>query len=652
MNSSRTMNQLEANDPATRSADLIAENVEHLISLFPEAFVEGKIDFDVLRQLLGESVNEREEKYGLNWYGKRRARQLALTPSSGTLRPCPSESLDWDVTRNLMIEGDNLEVLKLLQKSYHGRVKMIYVDPPYNTGKDFVYPDDFKDNIRNYLELTGQIESGRKLSSNLEAGGRFHTSWLNMMYPRIKLARSLLREDGVLFVSIDQTEVANLRVLLDEVFGEENFVSLFSWVRTRTPAALSQKTKTVVEYILCYEKQRSDQPLLGIAKPAQSANTLLNQTNNVSELTFPPKSVEAGFVDCTLKAGTYGSSSYTVELIEDVVVKDGLFVTPLRLRAKFRWSQSYLLEQLKSGVHVRVATAKLLPSYEKDDYGREALPNLIDDTVGVGTNESAGRELEDLLGRKVASYPKPLSLLQYLVNSCTSNDDIVLDFFAGSGTTGHGVVSQNAADGFGRRYILVQLPEVLDIESQEQSEAASYCDSLGLPRNLASITEERMRRAAKVLADKNPLIRGDYGFRLFRLASSNVRSWDPDNASVEQTLLDHVDHLVPGRTQLDVLYEILLKSGIDLCTPIQEQEILGKKLFSVGGGVLVACLEERIEPEDLDVIVAGMISWIEQLAPVGGSTCIFRDSLFSSDVGKLNVTAALEQHGMPTIKFI
>src|SRR5664279_2291642 len=224
------MKPLTQDDPETKSPDIIADNIDQIKSLFPEAFTEGKVDFEVLKQLLGGAVEEREEKYGLNWNGKRRARQLALTPSTGTLRPCPAESVDWDSTKNLMIEGDNLEVLKLLQKSYAGKVKLIYIDPPYNTGKDFVYPDNFQDNIRNYLELTGQTDDGgRKQSSNTEASGRLHTDWLNMMYPRLKLARNLLRDDGVLFVSIDEREIANLRIMLDELLFPENSICEFIW---------------------------------------------------------------------------------------------------------------------------------------------------------------------------------------------------------------------------------------------------------------------------------------------------------------------------------------------------------------------------------------------------------------------------------------
>src|SRR5271165_3256470 len=253
------MKALTAEDAETKSPDIVAGNIERLKTLFPEAFTEGKLDFEVLKQLLGGAVDEREEKYGLNWHGKRRARQIALTPSTGTLRPCPEESVDWDTTQNLMIEGDNLEVLKLLQKSYAGKVKLIYIDPPYNTGGDFVYPDNFQDNIKNYLMRTGQIESdGRKNSSNSDTSGRFHTDWLNMMYPRLKLARSLLREDGVIFISIDDNEVINLRAACNEIFGEENFVEGFVWKKSYGGGAKERFAVRQHEFCLLYAKSIDD----------------------------------------------------------------------------------------------------------------------------------------------------------------------------------------------------------------------------------------------------------------------------------------------------------------------------------------------------------------------------------------------------------
>src|SRR6267142_5132724 len=249
------MNKLTTEDAETKSPDLVASNVDQIKVFFPEAFIEGNLDFEVLKQLMGAEVDEREEKYGLNWHGKRRARQLALTPSTGTLRPCPEDSVDWDTTHNLMIVGDNLEVLKLLQKSYAGRVKLIYIDPPYNTGRDFVYPDDFQDNIKNYLQLTGQLEGGNKITSNTETSGRFHTDWLNMMYPRLKLARDLLRDDGAIFVSIDDNELHNVRAILDSIFGIENFVGVFIWEK-RTTRENRKVFSVNQDYLVCYAREK------------------------------------------------------------------------------------------------------------------------------------------------------------------------------------------------------------------------------------------------------------------------------------------------------------------------------------------------------------------------------------------------------------
>jgi adenine-specific DNA-methyltransferase len=274
------MKKIAPGDPETQSPDLVAENIEKLKALFPEAVTEGKIDFDVLRQVLGGDVDDRDERYGLNWHGKRRARQLALTPSTGTLRPCPEESVDWDSTQNLMIEGDNLEVLKLLQKSYSGKVKLIYIDPPYNTGNDFVYPDDFRDNIKNYLELTGQVEGGARISSNTEASGRFHTDWLNMMYPRLKLARNLLQEDGVICISIDDVEEANLRKLCDDVFGEENHLATIVWQKRYVSNVTAKWLSDMHDFIVTYARnkecvvvntwERTDAQLAAYRKPVSS----------------------------------------------------------------------------------------------------------------------------------------------------------------------------------------------------------------------------------------------------------------------------------------------------------------------------------------------------------------------------------------------
>ena len=388
-----------------------------------------------------------EAPFGLVWPGKAEAAAQAESP-------CRARVQDLGGEASLLIDGDNLDALKLLQTPHAGRIKLIYIDPPYNTGAEALYPDDF----------AAPKERRRRPRDAADDRGRLHAAWLNMIYPRLILARRLLRDDGVIFISIDAAELANLILVCDEVFGEANRIEIFSWVRTTTPAALAGKTKKVVEYLLCYERRRSGQVYRGVEKPVRSANALLNQANPPGELVFPPGSVTTALPDGIVRAGAYGSRAYDVQLLEDARVQGGRFVSPLRLRGRFRWRQAYLEAQLAAGVVVHIATARLIPAYAKARYGREALPNLIDARVGVGGNETATAELRGLLGDGFADLarrmrPKPVSLLTYLIEAVCGPDDWVLDFFAGSGVTGQAVLEGNARAGSHRRFILVQSPE-------------------------------------------------------------------------------------------------------------------------------------------------------------------------------------------------
>ncbi len=557
------MKPLTVTDPQTKSADLIADNIEQLKALFPESFTEGKVDFEVLKQLLGASVDEREEKYGLNWHGKRRARRLALTPSAGTLRPCPDESVDWDTTRNLMIEGDNLEVLKILQKSYAGKVKLIYIDPPYNTGNDFVYPDDFRDNIRNYQMLTGQIDSdGRKISSNTEASGRFHTDWLNMMYPRLKLAKNLLRDDGVILCSIDDRELNNLRAALDELFGNENFLGQLVWHSKKGGGG---DVKTIVaehEYIVAYSK--------------------LNPESSVGR-----QSVEAQPLNLTDEKGPYrkgrelnkwGAGSARADrptMFFPIPGPNGEDVYPIRndgSEGRWRLGKPAMLQIVEDGDALfekrEDGTYIVFEKIRSVDPRQKSYRTLLTD---VGTAADGTAILKEPFGGKSPfDFPKPVRLLSRLVDIAGADEeDLVLDFFAGSGTTGHAVLSNNAAGGGNRRYILVQLPEPLDPEDNDQKVAADYCDQLGKPRTIAELTKERLRRAGKKIREENPMLAGDLGFRVFKLDSTNIREWEPDSENLAQTLEASVEHLKTDRGEEDILFEILLKHGIDLCVPIE-----------------------------------------------------------------------------------
>jgi len=648
-----TMKKLTADDPESRSPDLIAENVERLKALFPELVAEGPngaaVNVDVLKALVGDAtVTDADEKYGLNWHGKRRVRELALTPSAGTLRPCPEDSVDWGTTQNLMIEGDNLEVLKLLQKSYAGKVKLIYIDPPYNTGKDFVYPDNFQDSIKNYLELTGQIEGGAKISSNTEGSGRFHTGWLNMMYPRLKLARTLLRTDGFLAVSISDSEVGNLRVALDEIFGDENLVETFFWESIFRPSNMSRRTRKNAEYVILYSRDASGDFELTERLEDPQGDASLTQNNNAPRtLLFPAGSIRVSLPDDTYPRGQYGE----IEVMDDVVVVSERNVHDVRITGRFKWSQEYLDQEIEAGVSLAIKSESLIPYYRKT-YKQTALrPTKILPNDLIGDVLAANAELRTLFGKELYSYPKPTSLLRFFIRSIgASANDIVMDFFAGSGTTGHAVMAQNADDGANRCYILVQLPEPLDPENRDQKVAAEFCDEHRKPRNIAELTKERLRRAAKKIKDETPMFTGDLGFRVFKLDSSNFRGWEPDRDDLDKTLLKSVEHLMPGRSEADVLYEVLLKRGLDLCVPIETRILGGKEVHAVGGGVLMACLAEKMERGEVEGLAQGIVEWRKALAPAGDTTCVFRDSAFADDVAKTNLAAILEQHGIANVR--
>lgn len=636
------MKKIEAASPEAQSANLLADNVAQLKALFPELVTEGPngpaVNLDVLKALVGDAtVTDAEEKYGLNWHGKRAARQLALTPSTGTLRPCPDESVDWDTTKNLMIEGDNLEVLKLLQKSYAGKVKLIYIDPPYNTGKDFVYPDSFQDSIQNYLELTGQVEGGRRITSNTETSGRFHTDWLNMIYPRIKLARDLLRNDGVLFVSIDEKEVSRLRAVLDEIFGEENFVSNLVW-RSRTSISDDQEVSLNHNHTLIYSKRREALEYHG-------------EPLDESEYENPDNDKRGPWKLVPLDANKPGGN--TMYPIKNP--KTGVDYWPPSGRSWAINPDDYqkLFDdgRIKFGKSDDAAPKKKLYLKERLTAGETRTPSSV--LIDAGTTKDGTEECATLMGTKgVFDYPKPTSLISRLIQygSSANQESIVLDFFAGSGTTGHSTWLRSVLDGRKRRFILVQLPEPLDPTDTNQKIAAKFCDDLGRPRNIAELTKERLRRAGKKVKSENSMFTQDIGFRVYRLASSNIRAWNPGTGGVAESLFAHADHLLNGRSDSDVVTELLLKLGLDLCVPMQERAVGDKQIQSIAGGVLITCLVPKIEAEDVESLAQGIITWHKELAPATDTTCVFRDSAFADDVAKTNMAAILEQNGIANVR--
>lgn len=648
----------------TKSLDLVNQNIQKLKELFPEVLAEGKIDFKVLQEILGEELEEGEEYYQFTWAGKAQARREAHKPSTGTLRPCKEESVDWDTTQNLYIEGDNLEVLKLMQKSYANKVKMIYIDPPYNTGNDFVYKDDYKDNIKNYQELTNQIDNeGNRLTTNSESNGRFHSNWLSMMYPRLNLAKNLLKDDGVIFVSIGVEEFSNLKSLMNEVFGEMNFVEIFSWVKTSTPPALSTKSRKTNEYIVCFEKNKNSNKYNGELLDGGD-QPLLNSGNSIRELHFPKEKVyfkEDIFQNGILKKG----KPDRVELLDDINILNGYSTTDFSIKGEFKWTQDFLNEELEKGTTFIIKSEKLSIRFIRDEEGYKRPTNFIKEKVftpiidkpksGVGTNENASSELIQLMGGDYFDYPKPVNLVKYLINFVCQENDLVLDFFSGSATTGEGVYRYNLENNTNLNYILVQLPEVLNEsngsnanEKTKIKNSINFLNSLGKPNVLSEIGKERLRRAGKKIAEENPEQAKDLdiGFKVFKLDSSNIKGWDGNPEDLESSLFDAQENIKADRTEEDVLFEILLKYGLDLTLPIEEKNIEGKKVFNVGFGALFICLADGITNK----VAEGIGAWKQELNP---ATCrvIFKDSGFT-DVEKANAVQTLKRFGINEVKSI
>jgi len=579
------------------------------------------------------------ERYSFTWNGKRGAGLAAQAPPAGTLRPCPEQSVKWDTTRNVFIEGDNLEVLKLLQKSYHKKVKMIYIDPPYNTGRDFVYRDDFTDSVHSYLRLTGQVdEAGRRLTANPETSGRYHTDWLNMMYPRLKLARNLLRDDGVIAVSIDDREFANLRKMCDEVFGEENFCGVFVWEKKKKPSFLDANMGSVTEYIICFANNRAQSPPFGAGAARDGKKYPFNNAGNGAKtLTFPAGSVRFGCRDQAVAAQDMSEGAIRTELLDDVMIVNGRNVNAFRLRGEWRYSQQKLDQFVEEGADITISKVPFRPNYVSRSGELKKTSNLLSyRTNGVPTYEDATKEIRDLFGADVMSYPKPSGLMKYLVRAMTGDGDIVMDFFAGSGSTAHGVMLQNSEDGGNRRYILVQLPERLRPDDAESGPAIKFCQAHGLSPTIAEIGKERIRRAAAAIAavqeaPGHELALGlDLGFRVFRLDSSNIGSWDADPANLREA---------------DVIYELALTCGLDLAVPVERREIDGAAVHIVGEGELVVCLADHACPE----LAEGMMRLRAEL-PAAQMRVILRDTGFAGDADRASAVRALRRAGVESVK--
>lgn len=613
------MQKLEKADG--QSMDIVENNIEQLKELFPEVFAEGKINFDRLQEVLGNYVVSDEDHYNFTWHGKRAAGRLAQTPSTGTLRPCPQESVDWDKTQNLFIEGDNLEVLKLLQKSYHRQIKMIYIDPPYNTGNDFVYEDDFKDGVKNYLAVTGQLDDeGKKKGTNSSAAGRYHTNWLNMMYPRLKLARNLLRDDGAIFISIDDEEQANLRKVCDEVFGEENFVTNFVW-KSRVSEDNRKQTgvSTDHEYIICYRKSEN-----GVLKGTDKDLSKFNNPDN--DPRGPWRSADVtGLLPREQRPNChYDLVNPATGITYDCPPK-GWRYEPATMKQKIQEGRILWPENASGRPRLKLFQNEM-ESFTKN------ISSLITETnTGEGT-----KELNNLIGSGVFPFPKPKKLLEIFMSQMLDENDFVLDFFAGSATTANAIYQINVEKSLSARFILVQLPEKTDVKSAAYTQGYS---------NIADISKERIRRAAQKIKEENPLFSGDLGFKVFKLDTSNIKTWEVGFDTLKDDLIAAADYIKQDRSSDDIVFELLLKYGLDLTVPIETRMIAGKKVYSIGMGALVVCLDNDVPMETVN----GIGALKEELKPEI-MRVVFKDSGFKDDVVKTNALQTLKRFGIEDIK--
>lgn len=568
-----------------RSADPVDERLSALADLFPEAMSEGTVDFDALRRSLGEWVDPGPERFGLTWPGKADCMKVIQEPSIGTLVPMPDESVDWDTTENVIIEGENLEVLKLLQKAYYGKVKLIYIDPPYNTGKEFIYPDNFKEGLADYLKYSGQVDDeGLKLSANAETDGRYHSKWLSMMYPRLFLARNLLREDGVIAVTIGDHEVHHLRSLMAEIFGEENFVANIAWQKKYTISNDDPGIASMHDHVLVFRRS------------SEFRRNLLPRTEDqVAAYRNPDNDPRGPWISNPIISNKSRSERPTLwypvlhpETGEEI------------------WPDEDRVWRFAPAEYERLSSENRLYWGENGSYSKPRLKRYLSEVnegvvprswwtyQDVGSNDEGQRELVKLFGAKVFSAPKPTRLIRRLLEICVGPSDLVLDFFAGSGAAGHAVVAHNHEAGASIRYIMVQLPEPI-----EGGEFGS----------IASITRERLIRVAEQVRAADTRVGEqppDVGFRAFRLSPSNFTVWDASvdgSSALEEQLAMNVDHVAEGSTRESMLTELLLKAGFPLTAAVLETQFAGVDGYSVADGALVVCLSDDLTIEAFEAMV-------------------------------------------------
>lgn len=594
--------------------------------------IERAIDADVLRQEIAAQVVEgREERYQFTWPDKKKAVLEANTPIEKTLRPCREESVDFDRTENLYIEGDNLEVLKLLQETYLGKIKMIYIDPPYNTGNDFIYHDNFNMDSENYSEISGQYdEQGNRMVQNVESNGRFHTDWLNMMYPRLKLARDLLSDDGVLFMSIDDNEVENLKKIGNEIFGDSNFVDILKWKKKKQPSFLAKHTAKVMEYVFIYAKNKEILEKLSIEGTSDSTKKVINISNPESLRLFQKGVRVKGEPNQTIAAGRYTIKTMEVEYLSDVIVVDGKTQNDVEVKARFSVSQEKINGFIQEELLFITAQKGLRRDVSKEEVGkRKSITDLL--LSEWGDNQESDKEFLDLFSKKYFDYTKPVNLVKNLLKSNYTEDQIVLDFFSGSATTAHAVMQLNAEDNGRRKYIMVQIPEATDKDSDANQDGY---------HTICEIGKERIRRAGKKIAENSTIDGLDIGFRVLKLGSSNMKDVYYMPVEYQQTLFETAtDNIKSDRTPEDLLFQVMLDLGVLLSSEIETVKLAGKDVFCVEDNYLIACFDENVTEET-----------VKEIAQRQPYYAVFRDSSFANDSVAANFEQIFETYSPTTVR--
>ena len=590
--------------------------------------------FESLGEAL-DKLDDKDESYNFTWVGKRKSIIEAGAPINKILRPDINASKDFDNTKNMLIVGDNLDALKLLQESYLGKIKMIYIDPPYNTGHDFVYHDnftvkkaDFKDNS---MDSDGNIiVSEDEYAENLKANGRFHSDWLSMIYPRLKLARNLLQDDGVIFVSIDDNEYANLKKVLDEVFGEDNYIGTICWQKKTQPSFLSKKISSIKEYIILYSRTQSDITTMGGYTDANKLIELINVSNSQAERTLPKENVliQNGNYTGTLQSGYYGSENLKIELKNDVRVIFGKPQEDLRMVGKFKWTQETINASVSEDAIIHIKNiSSLRPTVERGDkkVGIKPILDLFSKKLNdeIPTNTDATNEMKKMFGGvAISDYPQPVELIKYLIRAvCFDDKDAaVVDFFAGSGTTGHAVMKLNSEDEGNRKYILIQLDE--KTENNSEAKKAGY-------GTIDQITAERLRRAS----DQFSSAEIDTGFRLLRINSGNENAdiRKPLNQINQSDLFGAIDNIKKDRTPLDLLFGVIYASALPFDLKLETRKIGENTVYLYGyldeGTGLVACFDDNISEETF-----------KEIAKLKALTAAFKDSSFTNSAAKINLS--------------